>query len=143
MPSCSCTSGCSGSASAAGATFLPFYFSFGIGGIPSCKSSSGNIIVNIINCLGLKPANNQQCAQPKTCFYWDIQVNNTCSEVCGSGSNSRIVQCVSTKDGQIVGNNNCPLPIPASTQTCNTQTCNYQWGQTEYGPCSSICGTYN
>jgi hypothetical protein len=141
MPPCGCQVNCNTAVTAAGGLFLAFGWGFfGILGLPSCRSGSGNIIVNAIKCLGLKPANNPNCVEPNSCFYWDIQPWTICSDVCGSGSVTRIVQCVATKNLQIVGDGNCPQPKPITAQTCNTQTCNYRWGVSTWTSCSKTCG---
>eukprot|EP00958_Prasinococcus_capsulatus_P023825 scaffold3619_cov328-Prasinococcus_capsulatus_cf.AAC.12 len=77
---------------------------------------------------------------PPPSYDWALGSWGTCSEICGGGTQSRLVQCVSSL-GVVVGDSVCTESKPDSSQSCNTQACvTYDWSQGSWGACSETCG---
>lgn len=74
-------------------------------------------------------------------FYTWVGTNwNSCSVQCGGGTQTRNVSCQNS-NGDVVGENLCSQPKPATSQSCQTQACtSYFWMQSGFSPCSKSCG---
>ena len=74
-------------------------------------------------------------------FQWKADEWGECSDVCGGGSQSRIVECLDKTSSQVVADIFCDsLPKPLTTQTCNLQECTYIWVTGTWSNCSVVCG---
>ena len=64
-------------------------------------------------------------------FEWHLGEFTNCSRGCGNGFRSRIIECISTKTGEIVDDFNCMESKPTTFEACNTQPC-LEWNVTEW-----------
>ncbi|XP_017565799.2 A disintegrin and metalloproteinase with thrombospondin motifs 16 isoform X1 [Pygocentrus nattereri] len=87
---------------------------------------------------GVMPCNTQPCPPSWSVGDWSV-----CSRTCGSGEQSRQVQCVrrtSPTQMDVVTDTHCALPPPARRQPCNTHTCPPTWSTGPWSQCSRKCG---
>lgn len=105
-----------------------------------CERADGQT-VDDSNCIGPKPLEIQACSDYSTCSYdWLVGVFSSCSSTCGSGSQSRTVEC-ERSDGTIVGDASCLIVKPDLSQSCTDySTCTYQWISEAWSACSNTCG---
>ena len=74
-------------------------------------------------------------------YQWKTDEWGECSDVCGGGSQSRIVECLDKNSNEIVADIFCSnLERPLNTQVCNLQECTYSWVTGAWSICSVICG---
>ncbi|XP_004698457.2 A disintegrin and metalloproteinase with thrombospondin motifs 16 [Echinops telfairi] len=73
---------------------------------------------------------------------WSIGNWSACSRTCGSGTQSRTVQCTQRARfrAQPVLASLCPQPMPPSRQACNSQSCPPAWSTGPWAECSRTCG---
>ncbi len=64
-------------------------------------------------------------------FEWHLGKFTNCSRGCGNGFRSRIIECISTKTGEIADDFNCIESKPTTFEACNTQPC-LEWNVTEW-----------
>jgi hypothetical protein len=89
-----------------------------------------------------KPPASSPCNQ-QSCFnaMWWSQDWGDCSQVCGAGNQTRVVDCVSTGTFNKVDESQCGGSKPSRMQSCNTHKCSeYQWVPGSWATCSSVCG---
>ena len=68
-------------------------------------------------------------------YAWYTGTWSTCNADCGSGTQTRIVECRNTV-GVTVNNWHCSGTMPPASQSCNTQACtNYSWSTGNWGTC--------
>lgn len=73
-------------------------------------------------------------------YGWLGTTWSACSSLCAGGVQTRNVTCVNDLSAA-VDDSHCPLPKPATSQSCNTQACEtYMWIQSGFSPCSVSCG---
>lgn len=75
-------------------------------------------------------------------FVWRVTGFSECSQTCGGGVQTAVVQCVREATQQPVPERRCPEKRPPpQTRRCHTkQPCPPQWEAGEWGPCSVSCG---
>ncbi|XP_006875027.1 PREDICTED: A disintegrin and metalloproteinase with thrombospondin motifs 16 [Chrysochloris asiatica] len=73
---------------------------------------------------------------------WSIGNWSACSRTCGSGTQSRPIQCMQRARyrEELVMASLCPQPMPASRQACNSQSCPPAWSAGPWAECSRTCG---
>ncbi|XP_034163571.2 A disintegrin and metalloproteinase with thrombospondin motifs 16 isoform X2 [Pangasianodon hypophthalmus] len=74
---------------------------------------------------------------------WNVGDWCVCSRTCGSGEQSRQVQCVQTASHtrvKVLSDQKCVQPPPARTRTCNTHSCPPTWSVGNWTQCSRKCG---
>ncbi|KAK3571995.1 hypothetical protein QTP86_021348 [Hemibagrus guttatus] len=74
---------------------------------------------------------------------WSVGDWRVCSRTCGSGEQSRQVQCVQTASHtrvKVLSDEQCVQPPPERTHTCNTHTCPPTWSVGTWTQCSRKCG---
>ncbi|KAM9487904.1 A disintegrin and metalloproteinase with thrombospondin motifs 16 isoform 2-T2 [Clarias gariepinus] len=87
---------------------------------------------------GTVPCNPQPCP-PR----WSVEDWGVCSRTCGSGEQSRQVQCVQAASHarvKVLSDEQCVQPPPARTHTCNTHSCPPTWSVGTWSQCSGKCG---
>lgn len=106
-----------------------------------CERADGQTVADV-NCIGPKPSTSQSCSDYSTCtFSWLTGSFSSCSSTCGSGSQSRTVEC-ERSEGTIVGDANCLAVKPALSQSCSDySSCTYQWISESWNSCSNTCGS--
>lgn len=87
------------------------------------------------------PCADGSCIPDDGTSIWRVGEWGTCSQACGTGTQSRAVACVN-KNNQVVPEERCKEVKPTSTQACNTQACSGSptWNVGPWGSCSSSCG---
>uniref|UniRef100_A0A5F8G1Q7 A disintegrin and metalloproteinase with thrombospondin motifs 18 n=1 Tax=Monodelphis domestica TaxID=13616 RepID=A0A5F8G1Q7_MONDO len=87
--------------------------------------------------------------EPQTCnafscpAYWAPGEWSSCSQSCGGGQQSRLIQCVQKRSFQkeeIVVHSRCPVSTPSHIQVCNTHACPPEWSPGPWSQCSKTCG---
>jgi len=108
-----------------------------------CRRSSDNAVVADSNCTGVKPDAAQACNDSSGCAYtWGTGTWNACSNSCGSGTQTRTVECRRTSDNATVADSFCTGVKPSTSQACtDTVGCSYAWQAGSWGSCSTTCGT--
>lgn len=102
-----------------------------------CVSEDGATLGDAM-CKEPKPTVTQACIASAGCS-WRTGAFGGCSSVCGTGTQTRDVNCVSP-DGASVDAALCNAARPASSQTClSTASC--RWWTSTWGACSVSCGT--
>nr|KAI8748409.1 A disintegrin and metalloproteinase with thrombospondin motifs 12 [Biomphalaria glabrata] len=84
------------------------------------------------------PCNPQPC-EPE----WQASDWGACSKNCGSGSQTRQVNCVQKANGgfTVVAENQCPGDKkPADNRVCNVLACDAHWETSSWSSCSMTCG---
>ncbi|XP_069122033.1 A disintegrin and metalloproteinase with thrombospondin motifs 6-like isoform X2 [Argopecten irradians] len=74
---------------------------------------------------------------------WHSDDWSSCSKSCGTGAQSRVVQCVIIQGDSysVAGDSHCNLAHkPSPTQQCNTQPCPGFWKSGAWATCSRTCG---
>ncbi|MCJ8728478.1 hypothetical protein PDJAM_G00004900 [Pangasius djambal] len=74
---------------------------------------------------------------------WSVGDWRVCSRTCGSGEQSRQVQCVQTASHtrvKVLSDEQCVQPPLARTRTCNTHSCPPIWSVGTWTQCSRKCG---
>ena len=114
----------------------------------SCELTMGNgdkLLVNDTLCedVSSKPASVKSCTVE--CVYrWEVSSWSDCDVTCGSGRQSRSVECVgvwTNGSTQAVEDVFCAdLPKPEETRTCSLVECVYRWSVTALGSCTGLCG---
>jgi len=108
-----------------------------------CTSSSGAAVADS-NCQVEKPASQQSCPASSVCNTWSPSAWSSCNVDCGSGVETRTVQCIggsgTASEGQVLPDSQCPQPKPATQQTCQVGTvCPTEWKLGEWGACTESC----
>eukprot|EP01029_Cantina_marsupialis_P023369 TRINITY_DN581278_c0_g1_i2.p1 TRINITY_DN581278_c0_g1~~TRINITY_DN581278_c0_g1_i2.p1 ORF type:complete len:1587 (-),score=238.16 TRINITY_DN581278_c0_g1_i2:149-4909(-) len=78
--------------------------------------------------LGPKPVSESKTCNEMDCFRYDIGEWSSCSEICGDGTQSRYVDCISVALGnKVVDISNCANygPVPATEKSCNKGVCEW------------------
>jgi len=107
-----------------------------------CLRNDGNYVA-LSNCNPLnEPNTSQSCTDTSSCLYgWTAGEWNTCSESCGTGTQTRSIEC-ERSDGTIVEDSWCAAAKPESSQSCSdTSSCTYAWVSEDWSACSTTCGT--
>ncbi|XP_052793374.1 ADAMTS-like protein 1 isoform X3 [Mya arenaria] len=110
----------------------------------------GGHMVPLTDCEGIEPhskreCHNQQCpisVATATTFAWKHGNFKPCSQSCGRGTQTSIVECVDTRSDSTVIDFLCDgqqKPEP-TTRHCNRVQCPPAWKVSEYGECSVPCG---
>ncbi|WP_411026982.1 thrombospondin type-1 domain-containing protein, partial [Salmonella sp. s55044] len=84
-----------------------------------------------------KPPTQQSC-DVGTCD-WVTGVFSSCSVTCGTGTQTRTVECMN--NNEIVLDANCPSPKPDTSQVCNGGNCPDWVIDVPYGDCDATCGS--
>ncbi|XP_047014477.1 A disintegrin and metalloproteinase with thrombospondin motifs 16 isoform X2 [Ictalurus punctatus] len=74
---------------------------------------------------------------------WSVGDWGVCSRTCGSGEQSRQVQCVQMASHtrvKVLSDEQCVQPPPVRTHTCNTHSCPPTWSVGTWTQCSRKCG---
>ncbi|TNN02329.1 hypothetical protein fugu_009816 [Takifugu bimaculatus] len=88
---------------------------------------------------GLVPCNTQPCPAS-----WSVGEWGACSQSCGGGEHTRLVQCIqrtSQTDADNLSDAQCIQPAPARRQACNTHSCPPVWSTGPWSQCSRKCGS--
>ncbi|XP_060579730.1 ADAMTS-like protein 1 isoform X1 [Ruditapes philippinarum] len=114
----------------------------------TCKKDSQ--VVPFSECEGTEPHSKRECHQGKCpltasgdeAFVWRHRKFKPCSQTCGRGTQTSILECVDVVSNRTVVDFLCeklirPGPI---TQYCNVIDCPPGWRVSEYGTCSVPCG---
>ncbi|XP_053405507.1 protein madd-4-like isoform X3 [Mercenaria mercenaria] len=114
----------------------------------TCKKDGQ--VVPLSECEGIEPHSKRECHQGKcplttsgdAAFVWRHRKFKPCSQTCGRGVQSSILECVDVISDRTVVDFLCeslikPGPI---TQYCNNFDCPPAWRVSEYGACSVPCG---
>lgn len=81
------------------------------------------------------------CTAASPTYSWHTGTWGTCSKTCGSGTQTRTVQC-RDNSGTPVSDSMCTGIKPATSQACSTQACpTYSWNTGNWGTCSKTCGS--
>eukprot|EP01006_Ploeotia_vitrea_P034698 TRINITY_DN65790_c14_g1_i2.p1 TRINITY_DN65790_c14_g1~~TRINITY_DN65790_c14_g1_i2.p1 ORF type:complete len:1985 (+),score=893.63 TRINITY_DN65790_c14_g1_i2:504-5957(+) len=109
-----------------------------------CTAQSNGAIVDDSNCdAQTKPATSGSCNEGACPTYsWSDYEWGSCSLPCGSGTQTRTVECLSSLGGA-VDDSYCSNAgaKPASSQACNTGPCaTYEWVTGAWSSCSVTCG---
>ncbi|XP_074059697.1 A disintegrin and metalloproteinase with thrombospondin motifs 18 [Macrotis lagotis] len=123
----------------------------------SVTCGGGHIIVKTI-CLQdhMKQVNSSFCSmkakpvtEPQMCnvfscpAYWAPGEWSSCSQSCGGGQQSRLIQCVQKRSFQkeeVVLHSQCPVTTPSQIQVCNNHACPPEWNPGPWSQCSKTCG---
>ncbi|KAL4227864.1 hypothetical protein ACF0H5_013302 [Mactra antiquata] len=110
----------------------------------------GNKKVPSAMCQGIEPDSKRECHKgecPVTSvidseYIWSQKRLKSCSQTCGRGIQSSIVECIDIKTNNTVLDSMCdenrrPEPL---TQYCNSVVCPPAWKVSEYDACSAPCG---
>ena len=74
-------------------------------------------------------------------FKWVILNWGKCTASCGTGTQSRVIACMRTRDNNLVANAYCPRPVPQNKRECYIRSCyTYKWTTSDWGKCSQSCG---
>uniref|UniRef100_A0A8C5I8H8 ADAMTS like 1 n=1 Tax=Gouania willdenowi TaxID=441366 RepID=A0A8C5I8H8_GOUWI len=77
-----------------------------------------------------------------TCIRWRVDAWSPCSATCGGGSQTRIIRCIKSSEGEskeVVSEQCHPTGRkPSSNRACNVMPC-VRWGATSWGPCHGQC----
>ncbi|CAD5226716.1 unnamed protein product [Bursaphelenchus xylophilus] len=105
-------------------------------------------VVDASFCSEQPPKQQQQNCTLLPCSEWRTHPWSRCSKSCGSGMQSRKVEC--TRDGNVVNNNECSGTKPRTEKACNREECeppNVQpnespiyWATGPWTECSKYCG---
>jgi thrombospondin motif-containing protein 9 len=95
--------------------------------------------------IGAEPVTTQSCnTQPCNVYQWAAGAWGTCTGTCGTGTQTRTVNCRATNDDftnlvdQSECNNAGNRPLPS--QSCQLLPCiTYTWASTGFGHCSQVC----
>lgn len=109
----------------------------------TCISAGVPAVDSVCQAFEPKPATSQSCTDYRSCTYsWQVTPIGTCSNSCGTGSQTRDVNCVRSYDGAIAADAACTGPKPDSTANCSDySSCTYRWMSGVWGACSTGCGT--
>jgi hypothetical protein len=112
--------------------------------VVQCQSSTGTVLANSA-CTGTAPFSQQTCSGQSACpeaVTWYQGAWGACSLQCGSGSQSRVVECRGVTSGTTVADSSCITSVgtkPGTTTTCNPSAC--EWVLTvDWGSCTLACG---
>lgn len=83
-------------------------------------------------CLPCRPVSVRNCSSDLCDVQWRLGAWRPCTVVCGSGFQSRRVDCVHRRSGMLLTDQHCAwLQRPSTWQHCNTTTCG--------GKCLCVC----
>ncbi|XP_043457395.1 A disintegrin and metalloproteinase with thrombospondin motifs 16 [Prionailurus bengalensis] len=73
---------------------------------------------------------------------WSVGNWSTCSQPCGGGTQSRLVQCTRRARfaSERVAASLCPQPMPSSRRACQPRSCPPAWSAGPWAECSRTCG---
>jgi len=94
-----------------------------------------------VNSVGAAPAATEPCnTQPCVTYQWVARAWGPCTRSCGGGSQTRVVDCVSSL-GAVSDDRYCEStgPMPTTMQTCGTNAC--VWHEGGFGACTQPCNT--
>jgi hypothetical protein len=113
--------------------------------VMSASASNPGTVVANSQCTDTMPATSRSCNTATACSYsWLPSGFGSCTQSCGSGTQTQTVSCVQTVNSQqvTVDNSNCVAGSkPATSRSCNTSPC--ADGVLIYSPwsaCSASCG---
>ncbi len=106
----------------------------------ACVGSDGSVYADTLcTASSTKPASTQACTGPTCTYAWKCGTTGsfadctasdfgTCSNTCGSGTQTRTVTCVRTNDNSVAADASCTSGSkPATSQTCTGTSCTYAW----------------
>lgn len=112
--------------------------------------NKGGQLVPLSECRGIEPHSKRECHEgkcPMTTsgegeFVWRHGQYTQCSQTCGRGVQSSILECVDAASNRTVVDFLCTNSIKPGHQTryCNAFNCPPTWRVSEYGECSVPCG---
>jgi len=111
----------------------------------SCVDASGTVLPDNTRCQNQQPLPTQQTCGLDACptYSWSAGTYSACSVGCGSGSQTRTVQCVSSAGGASVADSYCSAAgtKPVSSATCTMPDACYEWKVGAWTACSVDCGS--
>ncbi|MDM8525038.1 DUF4114 domain-containing protein [Desulfococcaceae bacterium HSG8] len=89
-----------------------------------CKRNSDGRQVSDSYCSGSKPDTSSSCSDYSECesYFWYTDSWSSCSNDCGSGTQSRNVYCKRSSDGRQVSDGYCSGTKPSVAQDCEDQS---------------------
>ncbi|XP_071846083.1 thrombospondin type-1 domain-containing protein 4-like isoform X2 [Apostichopus japonicus] len=107
-----------------------------------CSTAGSAGAVSQDNCAGMvKPRVSKVCNRASCGAKWVMSEWSQCSSECGPGSQSRLVLCVTYRDGNtIVQDSQCRDDKPVENQECNVRECGSSWYTADFTQCSRSCG---
>ncbi len=107
-----------------------------------CERSDGAEVSSSF-CSGGAPATSQSCALTACSYSYQTSAFSACNVSCGTGIQTRTVQCIRGNDGQAVSNSLCAGGTPASSQSCNAGSCTGSSCQALYANGERTNGVYS
>lgn len=106
-----------------------------------CSTAGAAGAVSQDTCAGLtKPRVSKACNRPSCGAKWVMSEWSQCSSECGPGTQSRMVLCVSSRNGySVVNNDQCRDERPIDSQECNVRECGSMWYTSDFSQCSRSC----
>jgi cysteine-rich repeat protein len=121
------TGSCSPNPCASGTTATTACGSISIpGGVNSGSSSNGTCPAGCTGGVSALCTNGSFGSATGSCsptFSWQIGAFGSCSVSCGSGTQTRPVNCINNFSGAVAPDASCTGPKPATTQPCTGTTC--------------------
>ena len=98
------------------------------------RSHDGAVVDNSYCNPSTKPATSQGCS---VSCSWNTGSWESCSTLCGSGTQYRPVYCTN-QNGAIIPDYYCSGSKPATSQSCHTGSCSWSIGS--WSSCNNLCG---
>lgn len=105
----------------------------------TCQRSDGQVMPD--SYCGEEPAMTQACNTQACSYSWIIGSYSSCSNTCGSGTQTRSVVCKRT-DGLQVADSYCGTKPAVSRACTSVSSCTYAWSYTSWGACDADCNRY-